>query len=397
MTVSESLTEETFPETPQDVLSRVTKLVPILRARARETEKLRRMHPDTLRDLVAAGVFRLTIPAHDGGYEADDTVVASVLTQIARGCPSTGWICMIILSGQPLPALLGDDAADQVYATRDLRITVAIAPTGSATPVGGGYQVSGHWQWNSGGVHGNWVAVGALTTEEDPVHRIFLVPVSQAVQLDTWHAAGLAGSASNGLRIDDVFVPSPRTLPVKQMMDGVFPRRRYSANPYFNRPWAMFASFIAGAVMLGMARGAMDVFMEVLPTRGPITFTGWTKTAEAPVLHHQLARAQLDLEAAELFQDKLLRQWQAALERKMTILDRVQSRAWLGEITRLARDSATGLFRASSASQVVLDADIQRYFRDINIAAQHAHLQPNSSSELYGRVLAGMGPDTVFL
>jgi 3-hydroxy-9,10-secoandrosta-1,3,5(10)-triene-9,17-dione monooxygenase len=397
MTVLESLTDETSPETAQDVLSRVTKLVPILRARARETEKLRRMHPDTLRDLTAAGVFRLTIPAHDGGYEADDTVVASDLTQIARGCPSTGWICMIILSGQLLPALLGDDAADEVYATRDVRITVAIAPTGSATPVAGGYRVSGHWQWNSGGVHSNWVAVGALTTEEDPVHRIFLVPVSQAVQLDTWHAAGLAGSASNGLRIDDVFVPSSRTLPVSQMTDGVFPQRRYSANPYFNRPWVMLASFSAGATMLGMARGAMDVFMEVLPTRGPITFTGWTKTAEAPVLHHQLARAQLDLETAELFQDKLLRQWQAALDRKMTLFDRVQSRAWFGEITRLVRDCTTGLFRASSASQVVLDADIQRYFRDINIAAQHAHLQPNSSSELYGRVLAGMAPDTVFL
>jgi hypothetical protein len=107
----------------------------------------------------------------------------------------------------------------------------------------------------------------------------------------------------------------------------------------------MLASFSAGATMLGMARGAMDVFMEVLPTRGPITFTGWTKTAEAPVLHHQLARAQLDLEAAELFQDKLLRQWQAALDRKMTLFDRVQSRAWFGEITRLVRDCATGLFR----------------------------------------------------
>jgi len=136
--ISESLTNETSPETPQDVLSRVTKLVPILRARAPETEKLRRMHPDNLRDLTAAGVFRLTIPADDGGYEADDAVVASVLTQIARGCPSTGWICMIILSGQPVPALLGDEAADEVYATADLRITVALAPTGSATPVAGG-------------------------------------------------------------------------------------------------------------------------------------------------------------------------------------------------------------------------------------------------------------------
>jgi alkylation response protein AidB-like acyl-CoA dehydrogenase len=111
MIVSEGLTGETSPQTPLGVLHQVTKLVPTLRARARETEKLRRMHPDTLRDLTVAGVFRLTIPAHDGGYEADDAIVANVLTQIARGCPSTGWICMIILSAQLIPAMIGDDAA----------------------------------------------------------------------------------------------------------------------------------------------------------------------------------------------------------------------------------------------------------------------------------------------
>jgi 3-hydroxy-9,10-secoandrosta-1,3,5(10)-triene-9,17-dione monooxygenase len=96
------------------------------------------MHPDNLRDLTAAGVFRLTVPADVGGYEADDAIVAEVLAQIARGCPSTGWICMIISSGQVLPALLGDQAAEEVYATPDLRISVALAPTGSAMPVAGG-------------------------------------------------------------------------------------------------------------------------------------------------------------------------------------------------------------------------------------------------------------------
>jgi alkylation response protein AidB-like acyl-CoA dehydrogenase len=355
------------------------------------------MHPDNLHDLTAAGVFRLTIPADAGGYEADDAIVADVLAQIARGCPSTGWICLITLCTQILPALFSDDAADEIYATPDVWITGPLAPTGSATPVTNGYRISGQWQWNSGGVHSNWIAVGCLTTEDQPVHTVALLPTSHAVGMDNWYAAGLAGSASNGLRIDDVFVPSSRTLAIKPMFDGVLPARRYSGEPYYNRPWLMLASFHAGATMLGMARGAMDVFMDVLPTRGPITFTGYSKAAEAPVLHHQLARAQLDLEAAELFHDKLRRQLAWALGHKMTIHDRVQSRAWFGEITRLVRDCATGLFRASSASQVALSADIQRYFRDVNVVVQHGHLQPNSSSELYGRILAGLGPDTDFL
>ena len=292
--------------------------------------------------------------------------------------------------------MFSDDAADEVYATPDLRITGPLAPSGSAIPVAGGYRVTGTWQWNSGGVHSNWVAVGCMTIEDGPVHRVALLPISQVNLVDTWHAAGLAGSASNSLQIDGVFVPLSRTMSIQHLSDGVLPARHYSDTPYFNRPWVMTASSYAGGALVGMARGAMDVFMEVLPSRGPITFTGWAKASEAPALHEQLARAQLDLEAAELLQDKLLRQLISALEHKMTTLDRIQSRAWFGEVTRLVRDCATGLFRASSASQVLLSSDIQRYFRDINIVAQHAHLQPNNSRELYGRVLAGLEPDTSF-
>ena len=81
----------------REVLDRVNALGPILRARAAETEKLRRMRPDTLRDLTEAGVLRLTVPADVGGYEADDELVIEVLAQISRGCPSTGWICCIAM------------------------------------------------------------------------------------------------------------------------------------------------------------------------------------------------------------------------------------------------------------------------------------------------------------
>ena len=49
------------------VLARVNELVPQLRSRAGETERLRRMHPDNLAELTEAGVFNLTIPADIGG------------------------------------------------------------------------------------------------------------------------------------------------------------------------------------------------------------------------------------------------------------------------------------------------------------------------------------------
>jgi hypothetical protein len=82
------------------------------------------------------------MPTDAGGYQAGEDTVAEVLAQISRGCPSTGWMCTIMVISNVLPALLADEAADEIYATPDLRITTAIAPTGHAVPAGGGYRVT---------------------------------------------------------------------------------------------------------------------------------------------------------------------------------------------------------------------------------------------------------------
>jgi 3-hydroxy-9,10-secoandrosta-1,3,5(10)-triene-9,17-dione monooxygenase len=378
-----------------DVLARVKELVPQLRSRASETEKLRRMHPDNLAELTEAGVFKLTTPADVGGYEADDDVVAEVLGEIARGCPSTGWICTIIVVTNLLPAMVSDDVADEVYATPDLRVTGIVAPTGEATPVAGGYRVSGRWAWNTGGVHSNWVAPTCLKpTEEGPVPIVVLVPVEQVQHQDTWYAAGLAGSATNAMEIHDVFVPESRTLPAEATREGVYAMRRYTGNPYYNRPWLMYAFVMSAPTLLGAARGAMDVFMESLRTRGQITYTGWTKAAEAPLLHRQLATAKFELETAEMYMGKLLQVLRSTAGQQPSFLDRISVRAWGGQVATHARACVNQLFEASGASQCLLTADLQRYFRDANVLHQHAAIQPNSSDELYGRILAGMQPDT---
>jgi 3-hydroxy-9,10-secoandrosta-1,3,5(10)-triene-9,17-dione monooxygenase len=397
-TSSMSALPTTIRHSAEEVLNRVNELVPVLRARAADTEKLRRMHPDNLRDLTAAGVFRLTVPADVGGYEADDEIVTEVLAQISRGCPSTSWICCIMTSANTLPALLTDDAAHEIYATPDLRMTGTFEATGEATRVEGGYEVTGQWIWNSGGIHSNWIAPVCRTTDEGgPARILAIIPASEVEHQQNWRAAGMRGTATNIVSVKNVFVPASRTILVNDLLPGVFPRRRYSDNAYYNRPWIMLLSVHTGPVLLGMARGAMDVFMEYLPTRGAITYTGWTKAAEAPVLHHQLAKAQFSLETAEMYTDRLCQLLKDTRGGKVSITERVQARAWLGRVATHARACVNQLFEASGASQTLITADLQRYFRDVNVLHQHAAVQPNSSDELYGRVLAGLEPNTELL
>ncbi len=381
--------------TAEAVLADVNTLVDRLRARAPETERLRRMHPDNLRDLTEAGVFRLAMPSDVGGHQADEDVVAEVLAQISRGCPSTGWMCTIMLISNVIPALLADEAADEIYATTDLRITATIAPTGQAVPVDGGYRVSGQWTWNTAGVHSNWFAPGCIVPgEEDSGPRLVLMPTTEVKHQDNWRAAGMAGTATNIATVGDVFVPAARTILVKDLAEGRYPTRRYSHLPYFNRPFVLYINAGSAPALLGIARGAMDCFMQTLPTRGAITYTAWPKAAEAPLVHHQLAKAQYHLEAAEMFTSRLSALYRGVLERPPTILERAEARAYIGHIASLSRACTNQLFEASSASHTLLTADIQRYFRDINVLHQHAAIQPNSGDEVYGRVLAGLDPNT---
>ena len=381
--------------TAEAVLADVNTLVDRLRVRAPETERLRRMHPDNLRDLTEAGVFRLAMPSDVGGHQADEDIVAEVLAQISRGCPSTGWMCTIMLISNVIPALLADEAADEIYATTDLRITTTIAPTGQAVPVDGGYRVGGQWTWNTAGVHSNWFAPGCIVPgEEDSGPRLVLMPTTEVKHQDNWRAAGMAGTATNIATVGDVFVPAARTILVKDLAEGRYPTRRYSYLPYFNRPFVLYINAGSAPALLGIARGAMDCFMQTLPTRGAITYTAWPKAAEAPLVHHQLAKAQYHLEAAEMFTSRLSALYRGVLERPPTILERAQARAYIGHIASLSRGCINQLFEASSASHTLLTADIQRYFRDINVLHQHAAIQPNSGDEVYGRVLAGLDPNS---
>jgi 3-hydroxy-9,10-secoandrosta-1,3,5(10)-triene-9,17-dione monooxygenase len=208
---------------------------------------------------------------------------------------------------------------------------------------------------------------------------------------------GMAGTATYTTIAVDVLVPAAKSILMADFAAGRYPVRRYSDTPYFNRPWLLFMNSVSASPIVGIAREAMDCFMQTLSTRGAITSTIWSKAAEAPVLQHQLAKAQLDLDAAEMFLNRLTATYEQVLHRPATMLERVQARAYIGHIVSLTRDCVGQLFEASSSSHTLLSKDIQRYFRDISVMYQHANIRPDTGNETYGRVLAGLEPHTEVL
>src|ERR1700757_300309 len=83
------------PETHESafaaVATRARALIPQLRDRAASTEELRRLPPETERDLHEAGLFRVVQAQRGGGSELDYVALADCADMLGVGDASVAW------------------------------------------------------------------------------------------------------------------------------------------------------------------------------------------------------------------------------------------------------------------------------------------------------------------
>src|ERR1700739_3999806 len=218
------------PDTDRDgfaaIAPRAAVLIPQLRDRAARTEELRRLPPETERDLHEAGLFRIVQPKRVGGSELDYVALIDCAEQLGKADASVAWNFANLASHQWMLAMFDRRAQDLVW-DQDSNALIAssfIFPAGRARRVEGGYRLRGSWPFSSGVASCEWDMLGSVVSSEDEAdgieYRIFLIHKSDYRILDTWDAAGLRGTGSNDVEVRDAFVPDPLKMPVNN-----FPRR----------------------------------------------------------------------------------------------------------------------------------------------------------------------------
>jgi alkylation response protein AidB-like acyl-CoA dehydrogenase len=374
----------------ESLVAQATALIPQLRNAAPAAEKARRVPQDSLDALSAAGIFRMTAPTSHGGVEATFETQCEVLAEIARGCPSTSWVATIYSAMSWLVGTFPDETQDEIFAARDPRISGVFSPTGTGERKGDGYVVNGRWPFNTGCHGATWTVMNVMVGE---MPTCMIARTADLTILDDWYATGMAATGSNTVVAENVFVPARRALPLPDMLEARYPARHNASNPYFNYPLAPVLTVNAGGTPVGIARGAMDAFMERLPGRG-ITYTTYTNKAEAPVTHLQIGEAALRIDSSAAH----MRMAAALLDGArgpMTMQARVKARAHVAYSTGEARQATDILFYASGASSIQEHMAIQRYQRDIQALSNHAIMHPQTGLELYGRILCGLKPNTL--
>lgn len=392
------MTTDTVTRT--DLVGQAAAVVPLLRSHAAWSEEHRRLHDEVVEAMADAGVYRMRIPARFGGLESDSRTVIDVLSTLAGGDGSAAWNAAVWSISNWLASLLPDLAQDEIFTSPDTRVCGVLSPTATAEPAPGGLVVDGAWHFVSGAWHSQWQMIIAMGPAPDGTRWPVMaaVPMSDLRIVDDWHTAGLRGTGSITTVAERVFVPQHRILPMVAILNEQYASEHNAGSPMYRQPMMATgcSTFVGPAI--GLARAAQAAFLERLPGR-KITYTSYTSQAEAPLTHLQVAEASLQIDEAEFHANRVagLIEDKNATREPWTMADRVLARASLGRVFDLTRQAVGVLRTASGGSSVYLDNPIQRIERDVQTLHQHALMHPNTNLELYGRILCGQEPNTLYL
>ncbi|WP_424530158.1 acyl-CoA dehydrogenase family protein [Sphaerisporangium viridialbum] len=386
--------------TREQLVRRASELVPLLRKNAAWAEENRRVHEESIEALADAGVFKLRVPIRYGGYEADTRTLVDVASELGRADGSTSWVASVYWIPTWMACLFPDQVQDEVFSTPDVRVCGTLSPTAMAAPVDGGIVVNGKWGFISGALHSQWQVVVAILVggEGEPMPIMALVPISDLQIADDWYTAGLKGTGSVSTIAQDVFIPAERWLPLPAVLQGQSASPANAGRPIYRTPLLPVASASSVGTVVGMAKGAKEAFFERLPER-KISYTAYASQSEAPLTHLQVAEASMKIDQAEFHAHRLasLVDTKGVEGASWTLEERARARADMGAVCRLAKEAVDIFNTASGGSSIYSHVPIQRIARDIQAVNLHALMHPDTNAELYGRILCGLEPNTLYI
>lgn len=366
---------------------------------ADETEQGRRLALPVVEALRGAGLFRMLVPRALGGGEASVAELVGAIEAVATGDGSAGWCLMIGATTGITAALLPPEGAAEIHGDPASITGGMLMPRGTAVPVDGGYRVTGRWSYGSGSSHATWL-LGGVTVVDDqgqpqalpsghPHLRMAFFPAGSYTIHDTWHVAGLRGTASNDYEVSDLFVPAHRTV-------GLGIDRPWAEGPLYAFPMYGLLALGVAAVGLGIARAAIDEIIQLAQVKTP---TGSRRQlAERAAAQAGIAEAEALLQSSRAYLFASIEAaWTAAEHgRQLSVADRASLRLAATHAARSCTRAVDICYDLGGGSSIYETSPLQRHFRDIHTLTQHVMVgQP--TYEVTGRVMLGLPVDTFML
>lgn len=361
-----------------DQLAAARAFIPELQERAPEFEKARSLPDDLVKRFADADLIQMAIAADYGGLESNPIDIMEVIEAISYGDASAGWCLMNYQTAALFSGIISETGGQEVFANEERTICGGVlVPVGKGRRVDGGIMASGRWSFGSGCVNANWF-FGNTTIEpadgadtEAPPETLFLAfSRDQFSSDDNWHVAGLAGTGSHDVIVEEAFIPEGRWFAGTgaPIVDG----------PLYKIPASTIFPPCVAMVAIGIARAALESFETNLLNKVPIGSTN--RVAEKPRTQIDVSLAEALIESSRSYVFKTTTDmWNAvASGQELTTEMRRCARLAACFAAANAAKAIDILFNAGGSSSIALGLPFQRYWRDVHAAVQHIQVSQNN-------------------
>ena len=385
------------------MIARAKALIPRLRERASRTEELRRLPPETERDLHDTGLFRIVQPKRVGGSEFDYVALVDCADALGQADASVAWNFANLASHHWILGMFDKRAQDLVWnKNADALIASSfIFPAGRARKVDGGYVLRGSWPFSSGVDSSEWNMLASVVASDDEAdgieYRIFLLNKSDYKINDTWNATGLRGTGSNDVEVNDAFVAEPMTVAVSDLAGGPTPGSAVNPNALYALPVFSLFPYVLSGVALGNAQACLDDYVDLARHRAS-TYNR-AKLADLQSTQIKIAEASAKIDAARLIMRSACIEVMADAKcgHVPDIAAKTKLRRDGAYSVNLCTDAVSLLFSASGARGLFTTGALQRQFRDGHAINSHLAFNFDAAGTNYGRVALGLPSENLTL
>jgi 3-hydroxy-9,10-secoandrosta-1,3,5(10)-triene-9,17-dione monooxygenase len=383
--------------------TRARALIPQLRDRAARTEELRRLPPETERDLHETGLFRIVQPKRVGGSEFDYVALVDCAEILGKADASVAWNFANLASHHWMLGMFDKRAQDAVW-DKDPNVLIAssfIFPAGRARKVEGGYLLRGRWPFSSGVASCEWNMLASVVFPEDEAdgieYRIFLLHRDQYNIVDTWDAAGLRGTGSNDVEVKDAVVADALSVAVNDLAGGATPGSAVNPNALYALPAFSLFPYVLSGVALGNAQACLDDYIEVARHRA--LTSNRAKLGDMQSTQIKIAEASAKIDAARLIMRS--RCIEAMADARLGHIPDMAAKTGLRRdgafSVNLCTEAVSLLFAASGARGLFTSGALQRQFRDAHAINSHLAFNFDAAGTNYGRVALGLPSENLTL
>lgn len=359
-------------------------LAPLINEHRHTFDRERRLPDVVFKALAEAGLFRLFLPQALGGPGFSPLQFMEIVEAAAALDGSVGWLVSNGGGMSRAGGYLPEAVARQWFADPHTFIVAATGAVGNAQPCEGGYRVSGRWPFGSGAYHATqFMGLSSVKLdgrEEPPVCCYFAR--KDVVLHDNWHVSGLRGTFSCDFEVKDVFVPLAHT----HLLTDFQPTQ---PGAVYRLPGRSIFPWTVATVPLGIARGAMDAFIETVTRKVRSEKT----LRKSETVQMAMGRMEAIHRAGRAFLIEAMTQLTAALDEDVQRLAkaRITFRLACAHAGESAVRIADLLAAEAGTASILETGTLERSIRDIHAATKHIAMN-SIGYTMAGRLSLGLDP-----